>query len=76
MLASETEQNGLTWEVNNFVVGPPNKSYISKSTQHTKVNSKSLLWAGKHILYPFYPYSIFYPHNGGLAGLQHSEKKQ
>lgn len=76
MLASETEQNGLAREVNNSVVGPPNKSYTFKSTQHTKVNSKSLLWAGKHILYPFYPYSIFYPHDGGLASLQHSEKKQ
>lgn len=61
----------------NFVVDPFNQSQNTfKSNRHTKVNSKSLLWAGKHILHPFYLYSIFYPYSGGTANLQHSEKKQ
>lgn len=61
---------------NQLCCRPVQSQSIFKSNQHTKVNSKSLLWAGKHILHPFYLYSIFYPHTGGVANLQHSEKKQ
>lgn len=67
MLASETVQNRLLW--GRVVRGEqlccrPTQSviYIFISNQHTKVNSKSLLWAGKHILHPFYPYSFLPPH--------------
>lgn len=67
----------LQWEWNNLVVNPPNQpdKYVQMYSTY-QVNSKSLLWAGKHILHPFYPYSIFYPHTGGMANLQHSAKKQ
>lgn len=67
MLASETVQNRLLW--GRVVRGEqlccrPTQSviYIFISNQHTKINSKSLLWAGKHILHPFYPYSFLPPH--------------
>lgn len=69
MLASGTVPKGLTLEWNNFAVNPSNPS------QPTQVNSKSLLWVGKHILHLFYPYSIFYPHIRGMATLLHSGKK-
>lgn len=43
-------------------------SHIFSNLKHTKVNPKSLLWAG-NILHPFHPFSTFYPHTGGMASL-------